>query len=245
VFFGFTGSKRAPWPATERRSACSKRPDFDTKATSVNECGSAGGGWIRSGWVGSPHGPARRVVRVERGCPSVARLRHKSGARLELKCRGQDSNLGTPSRADLESAAFGHSATPARSPLQGGRLILLPLPRPRRPAYLRRARGPHRPPSDVLGSGPDRRRAFGPGSPFAACARTRGRPGSAGPNVTGSGPCVPRSSTPSILGSRALGTPEGTGRCSASRSGVPVGRTGGTGRCDPRGIRPPPAQRGR
>jgi hypothetical protein len=30
-------------------------------------------------------------------------------------CRGQDSNLGTPARADLESAAFGRSATPARS----------------------------------------------------------------------------------------------------------------------------------
>src|SRR5713101_2479101 len=40
-------------------------------------------------------------------------------------CRGQDSNLGTPARADLESAAFGRSATPA--PWVGPRLLLFPL----------------------------------------------------------------------------------------------------------------------
>ena len=54
-------------------------------------------------------GPRYHAIPV---LPSVER---EPRAPAGCLCRGQDLNLGTPSRADLESAAFGHSATPARS----------------------------------------------------------------------------------------------------------------------------------
>ena len=49
------------------------------------------------------------TTRSESPVPSVSLRQTYIGE----SCRGQDSNLGTPARADLESAAFGRSATPA------------------------------------------------------------------------------------------------------------------------------------
>ncbi len=50
----------------------------------------------------------------ERGIPRIL-TGDSQPTPLQGWSRGQDSNLGTPARADLESAAFGRSATPALS----------------------------------------------------------------------------------------------------------------------------------
>lgn len=50
-----------------------------------------------------------------------------AGIGTQKECRGQDSNLGTPARADLESAAFGRSATPASLAATPSRLFFFAL----------------------------------------------------------------------------------------------------------------------
>jgi hypothetical protein len=163
----------------------------------------------------------RLSIRIVSHSRAVDRSRHADG------CRGQDLNLGTPSRADLESAAFGHSATPARScRLRAGRGVIgLPLRRARgRPTHRSRGPGPRTGwPAAYLrlrrpGERPD---GAGPGGPNG----TRGSSARDVPAGTGSGPCAPRPSAPSSGGSRPTGIRGGPGRCSASRSAERAARS--------------------
>jgi hypothetical protein len=69
---------------------------------------SAGIRWVR-----------KRISFERRNRPHIREVGISKSWVRKSRCRGQDSNLGTPTRADLESAAFGRSATPARA-LGGG-----------------------------------------------------------------------------------------------------------------------------
>lgn len=154
-------------------------------------------------------------------------------------------NLGTPARADLESAAFGHSATPARAK-RGRTWVILPF----RP-HTRRTRSVERIPD---GSFPPVREAIPwprsasytiDESASVADVRTPGRSGHDDRSSGGSSTYDPRPSSSSIHGSRDLGAQEGIAHCIASRPSGPVGRTDPGVRA--RRVRPPSpqARRGR
>ena len=138
-----------------------------------------------------------------------ARVEPKRDDERNFLCRGQDLNLGTPARADLESAAFGHSATPAYVSEERGTFMLLPNPR--------RPRIPRSPPRrDPRTSGP-------PGAPrpeahrgecrsgselwslSVARDRSEGRSARAAPRATGFGPCGLRPNRTSSHGRTPLG----------------------------------------
>ncbi len=167
------------------------------------------------------------------------------------ECRGQDSNLGTPARADLESAAFGRSATPARSPHGGpGYLIVLRVPEVgalRVPTALRCRSGRPQAAGRLA-----RTRTF-------PCLRRRGRGGTgpvapghrpgtserAGRPEAGCAPSAPPPRTGSSRGSRPPRTPRGVGRCTASRSFARARRTDPPRPASGRTPHARPARRGR